>query len=1058
MATSSKIRSYEMELGLYERLVSKVVQAKLNSLNQDEYFILDKKMEQEEASRFLSNHIIKLLRVALGMYSGKEILSHQISLANKIVKLIAEEVDDAGIESNLIEVEGKILLGVYQRLYTEMPDVAERIKEIMPHTRLSQSELFTGSNLGISLDSEMKKEISSSDEVCILVSFIRFSGIRIFQKELIEFANSGGKLKVITTSYMGATDFKAIQFLSNLKNAEIKISYNTTNERLHAKAYLFLRNTGFDTGYIGSSNISHSALTNGLEWNIKITTQEVPHLIDKFKKTFDSYWMSNDFETFRPGLDEEKFKRALKSEKSYDQIHLDSFFDIKPYTYQKEILDTISTERELHNNFRNLIVAATGTGKTVISAFDYKRFREENKRSRLLFVAHRKEILEQALAKFRGVLRDNNFGDLWVDGLEPLQFDHVFASVQTLRNRIVEKGFSEDYFDYIIIDEVHHIAASSYRPILDMLCPIVLLGLTATPDRNDGANILTDFNNKITADIRLPEALDRKLLCPFHYFGITDAIDLSNVRWVKGRYVPSELSKIYTQNDQRVGSIIQNLQKYVADINDVTAIAFCVTQDHAMYMAEKFTLANLKADYLVSKNSNSIERRSKRIRLINGEINYLFVVDIFNEGIDIPEIDTILFLRPTESLTVFLQQLGRGLRLVEGKDCLTVLDFVGNSRPEYDYQSKFRAIVGKTNASILSEIESDFPRLPLGCSIVLERIAKQNILNNIKNATNFSRRRLTQLISIYKQQTELDLTISNFIDFYHIPLQVIYQRGGWTRLLMDAGVIEMADIPILKSVSSGIHKKWLSCSSYSYFTFIIQLAEGNFDVNFSVMSRHSKLMLMMLYYDLWREPNLFDSIEDSFAEIAKYPFVVEEIKQVAVLLRSQIRYVEKPLETTYQCPLMIHARYTRSQILAAFDQSTFSKKSSAREGSLNIKEKNTELLFVTLEKVEEHYSPSTLYDDYAISEKLFHWQSQNSTRPSTLKGQSYINQRKNKKTILLFVREKNKDEYGNTFGFVLLGKVNYVSHYGSQPMSITWELESAIPNFLWKESAKMALA
>ena len=1046
-----------MELGLYEQLISKVIHNKMTSLDHARYFILDQPLESEEASRVLSNHVMKVLRLALDLQTGKEKITQQIRLANKIIKLIAAEIEITSIENDLIETQGKILLAVYNKLDEKLPDLANRIKAIMPYSRLSQSELFTGNNLGISLDSEMRKEIASCNEIYILVSFIRFSGIRIFQKELEDFTNRGGKLKVITTSYMGATDLKAIQFLSSLKNSEIKISYNTTNERLHAKAYLFLRDTGFDTGYIGSSNISRSALTNGLEWNIKITTQEVSHLIKKFKNTFDSYWLNSDFEIFKRGLDDQKLSAALNKEKKYNTVEIASFFNIKPYKYQQEILDTIISERTLRANFKNLIVAATGTGKTVISAFDYKRFRAKNKKSRLLFIAHRKEILEQSLSKFRGILRDNNFGDLWVDGMEPSQHDYLFASIQTINNRLKDLIFKSDYFDYIVIDEVHHISANSYRPLLQKFNPKILLGLTATPERNDGANILSDFNDKITAEIRLPEALNKGILSPFHYFAITDNVDLTQVQWKNGKYVPSELSKLYTSNDQRVGSIIQNIDKYINDKNKVKALGFCVTQDHAQYMAEKFTLAGLKADYLTSNNTNRADRKLKRQLLTSGQINYLFVVDIFNEGIDIPEIDTVLFLRPTESLTVFLQQLGRGLRLAKDKDCLSVLDFVGNYRPEYDYQTKFRALVGRTNTSIIKEVENNFPKLPLGCSIVLERIAKQRILRNIKAASNYNTKSLVQRIINFSSHTDRALTISNFIDLYQIPIQLIYKRGGWTKLLYDAGKIDYKNESVNSRIKSAIEKKWLSCSSYSYFTFIIELTSSNFKINWKTLSGEKRLMAMMLYYDIWQDSGKFKNLNESFNLFSNSHHLVNEMNQVAQILRSRINYIEKPIQLSYSFPLKIHGRYTRSQILAASGESTLNKKSTSREGSLIIKSKNTELLFVTLEKSEENYSPTTLYEDYAISEQIFHWQSQNSTKPTSAKGQSYINQIQLNKTVLLFVRERNKDEYGNTFGFVFLGRVHYISHTGSQPMSINWKLEVPVPNFLWKESAKLAL-
>src|SRR5690606_8182813 len=281
---------------------------------------------------------------------------------------------------------------------------------------------------------------------------------------------------------------------SSLPNTQVKISYNTENERLHAKAYLFYRNTGFHTGDIGSSNISRSALTSGLEWNLKITTREISHIIDKFQKTFETYWQDKEFELFVKATHTEKLRKALRGAILKDRTQPNSYFDIKPFPYQEEILERLESERLLHKRTRNLIVAATGTGKTVVSAFDFKRFRTQHSDARLLFVAHRKEILQQALATFQGILRDNNFGELWVDGIEPEKYDCLFASVQTLNNRLGEINLSEGFFDFIIIDEVHHIAAESYRPIINRFSPQILLGLTATPERMDGADILRDFS------------------------------------------------------------------------------------------------------------------------------------------------------------------------------------------------------------------------------------------------------------------------------------------------------------------------------------------------------------------------------------------------------------------------------------------------------------------------------------------------------------------------------------------------------------------------------------
>jgi len=1043
-----------MEVGLYEQLINKLISSKLEYLDRDTYFIKSTIIDKQEAAKILSRYLISLIQCGLSLINGD--IEKQIEVSNKIIRLLRDEINEEDFEEDIIDTQGNILSAIINKIDSGIADFDKYLKEITPYTRLSQSELFTGNNAGISLDSEIRKEILSSDNICFLVSFIKWSGINIFQKELIDFTERGGTLKIITTSYMGATDYKAVEFLSGLKNTEIKVSYNTESERLHAKAYLFLRKTGFDTGYIGSSNMSRSALTNGLEWNIKITTKEVSHIIDKFKKTFETYWQDKDFELFNKNDHSEKLKIALKRERTNDRTTSAFYFDIKPFPFQEEILEKLEVERLVHNRFKNLIVAATGTGKTVISAFDYKRFKKSNPSSKFLFVAHRKEILQQAQATFQGVLGDNNFGELWVDGIEPENYNVVFASVQTLNNHIHELVLSNNFYDYIVIDEVHHIAANSYRPILKKFCPKILLGLTATPERMDNEDILLDFCDTIAAEIRLPEALNRKLLCPFQYYGISDSIDLSNVSWQNGKYLPSELTKLYTQNDRRVSEIYSNLNKYLNDIENVRALCFCVSQEHAQYMAEKFTLLGLKADYLVSGRNHL--RDELRLRFKKKEVNYLFVVDIFNEGVDIPEIDTVLFLRPTESLTVFLQQLGRGLRLSEDKECLTVLDFVGNSRPEYDFEGKFRALVGKTNKPIHKEIEADFPHLPLGCSIVLEKKAKRFILENIQKASSFNINQLLVKIRNFRHQTTLDLTLKNFLGFNHLPLELIYNKKfTWKRLCAKAGQIE--DFPTINEyeIYRTISKKWLSCSSTSYFEFVLSLAKKRFQIEMASMSENEKKMCLMLYYDVWQNPGLFNSLEESMKAIGANHILVDEIIELLEIILNKIDFLEKGIKLPYNQPLKVHSRYTRDQILVAFEMSTFESKSSNREGCANNINLNTEILFIDLIKSEKDFSPTTLYQDYAISDTLFHWQTQNSARPELGRGLSYIQHMEQGKTILLFVREQNENEFKNTMSYVFIGKAKLNDFYGSKPMSITWQLSEPMPPYLWKESAKMAV-
>lgn len=1045
-----------MNQGIYEELVTQLVAQKINGLENGAYYINKAPIDKEEASSILSQHLSRTIKHALEYIKGENQVEYQIEIANKIILFLKEELKKEEFLDDLIKVEGELLKAVFTRVDAHFSDIDLHLKEITPYTRLTHSELFTGGNAGLSLESELKKEILSANRVDLLISFIKFKGIIILERELRDFTKRGGKLRVITTTYMGASDYKAIQLLSKLENTEVKISYNTGNERLHAKAYLFFRETGFHTGYIGSSNFSRSALTDGLEWNIKITTKEVSHIIDKFQKTFDAYWQSDDFESFQDEIHKEKLISSLNQGKNSKITDINfSFFDIKPFPFQAEILEKLEVERTVHNRYSNLVVAATGTGKTIISAFDYKRFRQENKSSKLLFLAHRKEILTQSLSAYRGILRDNNFGELWVDGLVPSSYEYVFASIQTINNRLEELGLTKEYFDYIVIDECHHLTANSYRGIIKYFNPKIFLGLTATPERMDGGDIQEDFHNRIAAEIRLPEALNRKLLCPFQYFGITDSIDLSTVNWEKGRYITSELTNLYTANNRRVGEIINSLEKYTKDIKDVRAIGFCVSMEHAKFMAEKFQLAGLKSDYLTSANNQN--RDSVRQFLLKKEINYLFVVDIFNEGVDIPEIDTVLFLRPTESLTIFLQQLGRGLRLSEDKDCLTVLDFVGNARPEYNFENKFRALIGKTATTVHKEIEDNFPHLPLGCSIVLEKKAKEIILENIKAATSLNRNQLILKIRNFKHQTTLALNLKNFTEFYNIPIHAIYKRGGWKRLCQIAEVIDYFEDTNEKEIISAISKKWLSTNSNSYFQFILKLAKKNFKVLLKEFNEIEKAMLIMLHYDVWQHAGGFDSLEESIQSIGKNKVLIDEIIEVLELLTDKIDFKEIEIDLPYKQPLKVHARYTRDQILAAFRLSTFERKSPSREGVAENQNLNTELLFINLIKSEENFSPTTMYDDYAINELLFHWQSQNSASPETPKGLSYINHRENKKRILLFVREKANDEHGNAMGYVFVGEGNLKDHYGSKPMSIKWELNEPMPHYLWKDAAKLLI-
>jgi len=420
------------QVGIYEKLITQLID---KSINRDVFYLGERPLESAEASVWLSRFLTKIMEYAIGAIpSGDNQLTEQISLANKLVLWLKDHVqDDQLITENLLDSKGRILTALFDKTNPIATDFPAFTKAIYPLTGLSQSELFCGSNGGISLDTELKREIRSADKIYWLVSFIKWAGIRIFKNELEEFTRSGKTLRIITTSYMGATDAKAVEFLASLPNTEVKLSYNTKRERLHAKSYLFLRDTGFHTGYIGSSNLSHSALTSGLEWNLKITTQEIPHIIDKSLNTFESYWQSSEFESFNGDIKaKNKLHEALREAKGSYTESSTFHFDIKPFAHQREILEQLNVERSIHQRYKNLVVAATGTGKTLISAFDFARFYKQHPEANFLFVAHRQEILKQALSAYRGVLKNNQFGELWVAEHKPNSYQHLFASIQSL--------------------------------------------------------------------------------------------------------------------------------------------------------------------------------------------------------------------------------------------------------------------------------------------------------------------------------------------------------------------------------------------------------------------------------------------------------------------------------------------------------------------------------------------------------------------------------------------------------------------------------------------------
>jgi len=566
------------------------------------------------------------------------------------------------------------------------------------------------------------------------------------------------------------------------------------------------------------------------------------------------------------------------------------------------MLYQLEVERKRHGRWRNLIVAATGTGKTVVSAFDYKRVSEEWGGASLLFVAHRQEILRQSRTLFRNVLRDGNFGELMVAGERPRDARHVFASIQSLTALVRSQlsRFSPIAYDVVIIDEFHHAEAPTYRRLLEHLRPKLLLGMTATPERTDGLDIKRWFDGHVAVELRLWDALEQDLLCPFQYFGVADGVDLSRLTWSRGGYDLGQLESVYTGNDARVAKVIKALHEIVEDSQNMRALGFCVSVKHAEYMADCFRRAGISAR-AVSANSTGSQRSDALQGLRTGEINVIFSVDVFNEGLDIPEIDTVMFLRPTESPVLFLQQFGRGLRRTEGKAGLTVLDFIGQQHRRFRFEERFKALAGGDRRHIVQQIEDGFPFLPAGCAISLDRQSEKAILDNIKGTMARLRSQLSDRLR------ELgNVSLREFIETREFSLEAIYSgsRPGWTVIRRQAGLVGASgpdEALLSKALGRMLHiddpvrvdayTKWLRMPAPP-------------DVR--QLDERQVRLLNMLHFDLWSNSPKATSIQASIERLWANPNIIGELRELLELLGERASRLAPPSGLEPEIPLRLH--------------------------------------------------------------------------------------------------------------------------------------------------------
>lgn len=1008
--------------GLYDQLVTVALR---RALERDDLLAMDEDLSPDAAAEMLARHLQHLALGVLASIPGKDQakLDKQLDLANRVVDLLVQasasvDEDDQVTPRRLLQIMSpdQVRLGAGPILRPVLP--------------LRHSDLIVNGPKDLRVGGEIQRELASADRVDVLVSFVKWSGFIELRDALQAFCDRKGssrRLRFLTTTYMGATEHEALDALVAM-GAEVRVSYDARRTRLHAKAWIFHRASGFSTAIVGSSNLSHAALKDGCEWNVRLSRVDNPTILRKFEATFEQYWDEGAFEPY----DCDRFVEVMSLRRSAERDALAAAVRLRPYPHQSAVLESLEAERRAGHR-RNLVVAATGTGKTVVAALDYACL---GGRPTLLFVAHRREILEKSRATYRAALSDGSFGELLTGTDKPIQSQHVFASIQSLHDRRLA-DLAPDAFEVVVVDEFHHSEAATYTALLDHLKPRILLGLTATPERTDGQSILHWFGDRIAAESRLWDALDQGLLVPFQYFGVDDKTDLSQIDFRAGRYSVEALEQVYTADEHRARQVVRALVERVRDPTSMRALGFCVSIRHAQFMAAYFRAQGLEARAVWGQTPQH-ERREAVGLLEKGDLCALFTVDLFNEGVDIPSVDTVLFLRPTESATLYLQQLGRGLRLHEGKACLMVLDFIGPAHRRFRFDRRYRQLLGGgTRADVRRAVEQGFPRLPAGCSIQLEREAQASVLANI--------RRALQRWSALAEDLVEDWPLKTFLDRADLTLPDVYARArtSFSRLRQERGYLDdVPDNSIVRALPRLLHVDDLDRLT----AWRLWLEEDQ-----PPTPDPDEPLQRMLFATLGQVRRPLSELSDFLRDVWSHPAILKEIRELLEVLDDQRRHSTHELQGL---PFRIHATYSRDEISAGLGELRKGKLLRTQGGVYACKRHQCDVLYVTLEKDEKDFTPTTLYNDYPLSQRRFHWESQGHTRFDSPTGRRYRDPPEGWR-VLLFVRAAKKDSRGLTMPYLFLGPVHCVSAEGDRPIQVVWELERAMPAG-WFNEVKVA--
>lgn len=919
-------------------------------------------------------------------------------------------------------------------------------------------------------------ELKNCDEFIMSSAFITMGGLMHLLEEFKRLEANNIKGKILTTDYLYFTEPKALKKLQSFTNIEVKM-YSQENEGFHTKGYIFKKGDA-SKAIIGSSNLTMNALTVNKEWNVEFTSLEEGEMLTSIKNEFGELWnQANDLEDVLPAYekiynDNKSFKhiRQITDELKQKQIR-----DLTPNIMQEEFLENLRTLIKQGEN-RAILVSATGTGKTYASAFAVKDFKPK----RFLFLVHREQIAKQSIEAYKNVFKDHdNFG-LVSGNSKDFDKNYIFATIQTMSKDSVYSTFEKDHFDYIVIDEVHKAGALSYQKIFQYFEPKFWLGMTASPERTDGFNIYDLFDNNIAHEIRLQEALEEDLLCPFHYFGIAD------VEFENGEIDDDFTDFNLLASDKRVSYLIEKSEFYGYSGNRRKALVFCSRKREAVLLADKFNRRGYKSVVLTGDDSQ--EKRLETIdRLTNDDnpdnIEFIFTVDIFNEGVDIPEINQVLLVRPTESPIIFIQQLGRGLRKYRNKEYVVILDFIGNYKNNFMIPIALSGDRSYDKDKIRKYLIEGNRIIPGASSINFDEISKKRIYESINN-TSFNKKalfkekymnlkyKLGRIPSLYDFAVNAEFNpelILNHRDFptYHDFLEAI--DDDYTSHIGNLNHLKFISKKLIKGIRP--HELIiLECLKYNkYFTVeqIEKCLKDNFDLENQFDSVKGAINFLSLNFYLKENgegyqantierlvddpENLFFKFnEDIFKDLKNnkdHRFEISDSFREALTSQVFVNHLNDALKygffkyvNVYSSPddFKLYEKYSREDVLRIMNWNRFMNGQNI--GGYKIKY-NTCPIFVTYNKAED-ISETINYEDHFISKTEFNWMSRNNRKTSSPELEPLINY--NGVDTQLFIQKSNDEG----IEFYYIGKLTPLSY--RQVYRTINDKEQPIVNFRFK--------